>query len=62
MELFLGAAEICQLFIQQHKMSQLKVMNLVFSEDSKIRSAIFVTLYISKVIVKKREKYNFSKV
>jgi hypothetical protein len=41
-ELFLGKAEICQLFISEQKMSQQSVFNPVFNVDSKMGSGIFV--------------------
>ncbi len=42
LQLFLDTVEVCQLSYLAAKTSQSIVCNLVFSEDSKMRSAIFV--------------------
>ncbi len=54
LQLFLGTAEICQLFLFSGK-SVTVVFNLVFNEDSKMKSAIFCTFCILKAIAKKTE-------
>jgi hypothetical protein len=42
LQLFLGTAEICQLFYLAAKNVTINLFKLVFNEDSKMESAIFL--------------------
>jgi hypothetical protein len=53
---FLGTAEICQLFYLATKLSQHIVFHLVFNADSKMGSAI---LYFKRYCKKKKKNSTF---